>query len=70
MKTKKKTEFQITIGYKAVVTFNIKADTAEQAKIAAMKKIDETGIYDGDIQDEIYDVDGVLDMDKTWNMIR
>lgn len=67
MKTKK-TEFQITVGYKAVVNFIIKAENEDEAKKIILERIKNDGIYlDSEIQDENYAADGVLNMDRTYN---
>ncbi len=66
---KKKTEFQITIGYKAVVNFIVKADDAEAAKKMILDKVREKGIYDGELQDETYSAAGILNLDDSWNMV-
>lgn len=65
----KKTEFQVTIGYKAVVCFNVKADDAEAAKKMILDKVREKGIYDGELQDETYSAAGILNLDDSWNMV-
>lgn len=67
---KKKTEFQVTIGYKAVVNFTVKADDAEAAKKMILDKVREKGIYDGELQDETYSAAGILNLDDSWNMVK
>lgn len=69
MTKQKKTEYQVTVGYKAIVSFFIKAESEEEAKKMALEKVREVGIYEGELQDETYGADGVLNMDKTWNML-
>lgn len=64
---KKKTEFQVTVSYFAIVTFIVKAEDKEEAEQIVMNKINDKGIYDGETQHEQYSVAGTLDMDKTWN---
>lgn len=66
------TNYQITIGYKAVITINVKADNEDDAKkkgIEQMRK-SSTKMYSANvqIQDDNYKADGVLNMDETWNM--
>lgn len=68
MKPKKK-HFQITVGYRAVVHFDVFAEDAESAKKIALEKVKEKGIYEGDLQDETYSAGGVLNVDETWNMV-
>lgn len=65
----KKTEYQVTVGYKAVVCFTVYAETPEEANKIALQKVKEKGIYEGDLQDETYGADGILNVDKTWNMV-
>jgi len=65
----KKTEYQVTVGYKAVVCFTIKAEDAEAAKQTVLAIVKEQGIYEGELQDETYGADGILNMDTTWNMV-
>jgi hypothetical protein len=69
------TNYQITIGYKAVVCVNLKAETEEIAKTNAIKIMktqrDKMFIRQGfDLQDDNFKADGVLNMDETWNMIQ
>ena len=52
---KKKTEFQVT---------------EEEAKSKVLETVRETGIYDGEINDEWFRVAGILDMDDSWNMVQ
>lgn len=66
----KKIEYQITIGYKAVICFIIKAETKQEAEKIALQKVETIGIYEGDLQYENYAVHGTLDMDSTWNMVQ
>lgn len=64
--------YQITIGYKAVITVNLKAENEADAKEKALEKfadakdkIFKRGI---ELEDDNYKADGCLDMDATWNM--
>lgn len=64
--------YQITIGYKAVICVNVKASDEKEAKDIAVKKFSKNkdkmftrGIY---LQDDNFKADGCLDMDATWNM--
>ena len=65
----KKTNYQLTIGYKAVICVNIKAENEEQAKKLALEEFEKYRNFGNkcDIQDDLFNVYGVLDMDKTWN---
>lgn len=66
----KKTEFSVTIGYKAVIIISVKAETAEAAKLKALYIVKEHGIYTKSaILDEAYGADGIVNMDKTWKML-
>lgn len=69
---KKKTNYQVTIGYKAVICVNVKAESEEEAKLLAIDKFEfnRERMYGKniDLQDDCYRADGVLNMDATWNM--
>lgn len=65
----KKTEYQITVGYHAILTFMVKCENEDEAKKIALEKINGKGIYEGNIENETYAVDGVLNLDRTWNII-
>ena len=69
---KQKTNYQITIGYKAVICVNVKAETQEAAKKLALQEFSDKFRHGGsnkiEIQDDHFKVDGILDMDATWNM--
>jgi hypothetical protein len=70
-----KTNYQITIGYKAVITMDVVAENEKEAKEFAIecmktrrdKMFKKQGV---DLQDDNFAVHGVLDMDKTWNMVQ
>jgi hypothetical protein len=69
-----KTNYQITIGYKAVITVDVKADNqkeAEQAAIELFKKNKDKMFKSESIllQDDTYGAYGLIDMDKTWNSL-
>ena len=67
------TNYQITIGYKAVITIDLQAINEEEAKKAAIKIMSDQrdkmfkkkGVQ---LQDDNFKADGILDMDATWNM--
>lgn len=67
-----KINYQITIGYKAVITVDVKADNEEEAKEIALSKFhkQKNKIFSSSvhIQDDNYNAYGILDMDATWNM--
>lgn len=67
------TNYEITIGYKAVITVDIKANSEQEAKEKAInefvKNRDKMFRSKVDLQDDTYKVHGVLDMDETWNML-
>lgn len=69
--TKKKTEYQVTIGYKAVVSVNVKADNEEEAKKKAMDYFNDYRHFgnSANIEDDNYAIEGCLNMTKTWNML-
>ncbi len=69
------TNYQITVGFKACISIDVKADSEKEAKEVAMvkmgKAIDAIRKIKGvDVNDCNYKVDGVLDMDATWNMVQ
>lgn len=64
------TNYNITIGYKAALTFDIKAENKEEAEKKALDFfIKQRGFKSQKIriEDDAFKVDGVLDMDNTWN---
>lgn len=67
------TNFDITIGYKAVFTVAIKANTEEEAKQKAInefvKNRNKMIVGKVTLQDDTFKVHGVLDMDETWGML-
>ncbi len=64
--------YQITIGYKAIVCVDVKASDEKEAKDIAIKMFakKKNKIYGNAIQlqDDNYKADGILDIDATWNM--
>lgn len=67
------TNYQITIGYKAVITVDVKAENEKDAKEIALA--DFSNAKDKmfkrqsvNLQDDNYKADGIIDMDATWNM--
>ena len=69
------TNYQITIGYKAVITLDVKADNQQEAEEKAMELFNNTVRTKPythskvSLQDDSYKVDGICDMDSTWNML-
>ena len=64
--------YEITIGYKAVISVSVKAADEKEAKDIAVKKFaNKRGKLNGggiQIQDDNFKADGIVDMDATWNM--
>ena len=67
------TNFDITIGYKAVFSVSVKANTEEEAKQQAInefvKNRNKMIVGKVTLQDDNFKVHGVLDVDETWNML-
>lgn len=66
--------FSVTIGYKAVITIDVKADSEDEAKEKALKIMNKqtlTLCRPSNIGIEVEDiaVGGILNMDVTWNII-
>jgi D-alanine-D-alanine ligase-like ATP-grasp enzyme len=69
-----KTNCSITIGYKAVISVNVKADNEEDAKTIALEifKASKEKMYrrnDVTLEDDNFKADGCLNMDETWGMM-
>ena len=68
------TNYQITIGYKAVITVNVKAADEKEARSIAIKKfanaIRKIRSNSIELQADNFSPqgDGCIDMDATWNM--
>ena len=66
-----KTEYQVTIGYKAVLTVAVKADSEQEAKKIGVDVFsnDRQKMFKGKctLEDDSFEAHGVLNMDKTWN---
>lgn len=64
--------YQITIGYKAVICVNVKASDEKEAKDIAVNKFakKKDNIFGNgvELQCDNFKADGCLDMDATWNM--
>lgn len=67
------TNYDVTIGYKAVICASIKAENEEQAKELALKEVEKFRTISGksklSLQDDTFTVAGVLDMDQSWNLL-
>lgn len=67
------TNYEITIGYKAVITVDIKANSEEQAKELAInefvKNRNKMIVGKVSLQEDNFKVHGILDMDETWGML-
>ena len=67
--------FQVTIGYKAVINVDVKATTEEEAKKKALQVFKDKehqkwfNRKDINLQDDTFGTQGVLNMDETWNML-
>lgn len=70
---KPKTNFQITIGYKAVICVNVMAENEKEAKAKAIEifknRKDKVFKSQIDLQDDTFDAYGCVDLDQTWNII-
>lgn len=64
--------YQITIGYKAVICVDVKASNEKEAKEMAVEKFakqkDKMFGKGVALQDDNFKADGCIDMDATWNM--
>lgn len=71
--SKQKTHYCLTVGYKAVLSINVKADSIEEAKklgLEEMKKVQKRiSNNKTDLQDDNFKIDGVVDMDASWNIL-
>lgn len=68
------TNYQVTIGYKAVISIDVKADSEDEAKKKAIKIMeksrDKMVSSTVQINDDNFKADGCLNMDETWNMVQ
>ena len=63
-----KENYQITIAYKAVITVEVKTE----AKELGLKYFQQNRSFKGkhiNLEDDYFKVEGVLNMDKTWNAL-
>jgi len=68
------TNYQITIGYKSILTIDVKAENEADAKKIALDKMKTvqtriSGVKNVNLNDDNYKVDGIINMDETWNML-
>lgn len=67
-----KKNYQITIGYRAVISVNVKAENEAEAKKLGIEKFkgvkDKIFKKDVELQDDNFKADGCIDMDATWYM--
>lgn len=69
------TNYQVTIGYKAVICIDVKANSEEEARQEAIeifidkerKKWYKT--RNVHLQDDTFGDHGIVDMDETWNQL-
>jgi len=67
--------YQVTIGYKAVININLKAKDEKEAKELAVELMGKQrdkmfNISSFELQDDNFKADGILNMDETWNMVQ
>ena len=69
------TNYQVTIGYRAIIQIDVKAETEEEAKKKAVNLFTERERSkwfqrkDIMLSDDNYGADGVMNLDNTWNMV-
>jgi len=69
------TNYQVTIGYKAVICIDVKADSEESARGEAMRIFTDKerqkwyNTKNVTLQDDSFKDEGITNMDATWNMI-
>ena len=69
------TNYQVTIGYKAVINIDVKADSEEKARELALEIFRDKerqkwyNTKNVNLQDDTFSDYGVLDMDETWNQL-
>lgn len=69
------TNYEVSIGYKAVITIHVKADSEEAARKEALeifKNKERKKWYNTknvNLQDDSFTDYGVLDLDETWNSL-
>ena len=66
--------YQVTIGYTAVISIDIKADDETLAKKQALEIFKKArdkmiGVSHISLNDDSYNAYGILNMDETWNKL-
>ena len=67
----KKTNYQVTIGYKAVLSVSVKAENEDEAKKAAIEEFEKYRHFGNKInlEDDSFGPYGICNMDKTWHSL-
>lgn len=72
MSTKKK-NYSVTFGYKAVITVEVKANNEDEAKQLATSQFNDKfrlpGAGNINIEDDSFQISGILNIDETWSML-
>ncbi|HJV19302.1 MAG TPA: hypothetical protein VJ499_04920 [Flavisolibacter sp.] len=68
------TNYEVTIGYRAVISINVNAENEQESKQKAIEIFEKgrgrlSGSKGINIQDDRFDADGIVNMDETWNSI-
>jgi hypothetical protein len=68
-----KTNYEVTFGYKAIITIDVKANNEEDAKREATEilKSSRDKMFRSNninLQDDNFKPNGIINMDETWNM--
>ena len=73
MTKKEKTNYRVTIGYKAVISVEVFASNENEAKQKALddfqKQRDSMYKKNVILEDDSYGAYGITDQDKTWNQL-
>lgn len=69
-----KTHYQVTFGYKAIITVDVRTVDETQAKEIANNifKVNRDKMFNNgqlSLQDDNFKPDGILNMDETWNQL-
>jgi hypothetical protein len=68
------TNYSVTIGYRAVIEVNVKAESEEDARVLALKELEKMrgriASRNLNLNDDYYKTAGVLNMDESWNMVQ
>ena len=68
----KKTDYSVTIGYKAVITISVTAENEEEAKRMALEEMESVRSKFSknkylSLETDSFGAYGITNMDKTWN---